>query len=409
MIRLQLLTKYPKLEVRSVDGFQGREKEAVILSLVRSNPNGEVGFLAESRRLNVAVTRGRRHVAVICDSETVSHDKFLKEFVEYLQEKADVRSAMLYERRDLERPEGLELTVKDEVKSKGQKVKGEAKKKKTASQKEEKKEIVKPKPEVKKDDEIVMKESEEERTQAKRDHFEDIIETFIHSDKVEYSFSPKLNSHDRLLVHEIAEELGLIHESTGEAKKRHIILKKKVAKLVPKSETEATKSDSLTVTCSTCLATVPKSNIELHKLRCRPTPSAPEKPKSSKGKKKSSKSCKNVDEEDLDKLLESFNKLDNVCNQEKCKEKISVLGVTCPHCRTRFCLSHGMPEVHGCGDAAKREARRQIGRDGKLFPGSGRPDFKPDAVKKKQLQKKLDKKIGEMEEERRAKKKETKK
>lgn len=99
-----LKEKYPGIELGSVDGFQGREKEAVIVSLVRSNPDGEVGFLGEKRRLNgespqtgrpqekeeeeeetassvtntnppgclsVAMTRPKRSLVVIGDSETV--------------------------------------------------------------------------------------------------------------------------------------------------------------------------------------------------------------------------------------------------------------------------------------------------------------------------------------------------
>ncbi|KAJ9662828.1 hypothetical protein H2201_005909, partial [Coniosporium apollinis] len=67
----QLLKEaFPGIELGSVDGFQGREKEAVIVSLVRSNPEHEVGFLGEKRRLNVAMTRPKRHLCVIGDSET---------------------------------------------------------------------------------------------------------------------------------------------------------------------------------------------------------------------------------------------------------------------------------------------------------------------------------------------------
>ena len=67
-----------------MDGFQGREMEAVVLSLVRSNAHGNVGFLAEARRLNVAVTRAKRHVALICDAECVGRkNAFLRRLVEY--------------------------------------------------------------------------------------------------------------------------------------------------------------------------------------------------------------------------------------------------------------------------------------------------------------------------------------
>lgn len=69
----------------------------------------------------------------------------------------------------------------------------------------------------------------------------------------------------------------------------------------------------------------------------------------------------------------------------------------------RFCLEHGLPEAHGCGDAARRAARQQISRDGQLYSGSGRPDKKPDAVRKAQLQRKLDKKMSDLEDQRKSK------
>ena len=87
-----LKEKYPGLELGSVDGFQGREKEAVIVSLVRSNPEHEVGFLGEKRRLNVAMTRPKRHLCVIGDSETVGRgSKFLKAWMDFLEGNADLR------------------------------------------------------------------------------------------------------------------------------------------------------------------------------------------------------------------------------------------------------------------------------------------------------------------------------
>lgn len=81
------------LEIGSIDGLQGREKEAVVLSLVRSNERGENGFLRELRRLNVALTRARRHLCVIGDSATLAQDDGLASLVDCLQQQGEHRSA----------------------------------------------------------------------------------------------------------------------------------------------------------------------------------------------------------------------------------------------------------------------------------------------------------------------------
>jgi predicted DNA helicase len=73
------------IEIGSVDGFQGREKEAVVISLVRSNVKGEVGFLAETRRMNVALTRARRKLLVIGDSATITTDPFYARLIDYFE------------------------------------------------------------------------------------------------------------------------------------------------------------------------------------------------------------------------------------------------------------------------------------------------------------------------------------
>ncbi|THW42221.1 DNA helicase [Aureobasidium pullulans] len=87
-----LKERFIGIELGSIDGFQGREKEAVVVSLVRSNAEHEVGFLAEKRRLNVAMTRPKRHLCIVGDSETVGRgSKFLKSWMDFLEENADLR------------------------------------------------------------------------------------------------------------------------------------------------------------------------------------------------------------------------------------------------------------------------------------------------------------------------------
>ncbi|XP_049363647.1 uncharacterized protein LOC125828374 isoform X2 [Solanum verrucosum] len=88
--------KLKEMEISTVDGFQGREKEAIIISMVRSNAKKEVGFLSDRRRMNVAVTRARRQCCLVCDTETVSGDKFLKGLIEYFEEHGEYMSASEY-------------------------------------------------------------------------------------------------------------------------------------------------------------------------------------------------------------------------------------------------------------------------------------------------------------------------
>ncbi len=90
LIKQLLLEKELKVEVNSVDGFQGREKEAIIVSFVRSNDEGEIGFLKDLRRLNVAITRPRRKLILIGNTKTLSSHPVYKHFVEYVRKVGEV-------------------------------------------------------------------------------------------------------------------------------------------------------------------------------------------------------------------------------------------------------------------------------------------------------------------------------
>ncbi|KAG9132267.1 hypothetical protein Leryth_026296 [Lithospermum erythrorhizon] len=81
------------VEVATIDSFQGREADAVIISMVRSNNLGAVGFLGDSRRMNVAITRARKHVAIVCDSSTICHNTFLARLLRHIRYVGRVKHA----------------------------------------------------------------------------------------------------------------------------------------------------------------------------------------------------------------------------------------------------------------------------------------------------------------------------
>lgn len=76
----------PKLiKVSTIDSFQGQEMPVIVVSLVRSNEEGNIGFLKDYRRMNVALTRAQEQLIVIGDSSTIGLDKFYDKFLKYLE------------------------------------------------------------------------------------------------------------------------------------------------------------------------------------------------------------------------------------------------------------------------------------------------------------------------------------
>ena len=74
------------ISVNTVDGFQGQERDIVLISLVRANDEGQIGFLRDLRRMNVAMTRARMKLIILGDSTTMGKNKFYKKLFEYIQQ-----------------------------------------------------------------------------------------------------------------------------------------------------------------------------------------------------------------------------------------------------------------------------------------------------------------------------------
>jgi superfamily I DNA and/or RNA helicase len=94
--QVELLKKAAELahlDINTVDSFQGQERDIIYVSLVRSNPDGEIGFLKDYRRMNVAMTRARKKLVVIGDSATIGNDPFFSAFVQFCEERGFYRSA----------------------------------------------------------------------------------------------------------------------------------------------------------------------------------------------------------------------------------------------------------------------------------------------------------------------------
>ncbi|NWH91040.1 SMBP2 protein, partial [Aegithalos caudatus] len=435
MLRQHLCHSHPELEIKSVDGFQGREKEAVILSFVRSNRKGEVGFLAEERRINVAVTRARRQVAVVCDSHTVGSRPFLRRLLEHLSQHGLVRSAFEYlddlvpqnypgegcsQRQQGPKPPGPKARPAPAGKPKA------AAAARTGSQK-------------------AGARSSPSATGAGRDgpgskeggdRFRAMLVAFLEGSETQLDFPASLNSHERMLVHVLAEELGLQHLSSGEGRDRFISVRKRLprqpplpSKPLPKPLPEPLPEPQQPSGNTPDPAEPGQSNegpgkVDLKSLhlervqreKARQEEAARKVQEPSRGSRKKDKSeakgkpaVENASEEDFDALISAAIEADRTCGFPRCKASVTTLGQLCHHCQRLFCLSHHIPEVHGCGEKAKAHARQRISREGLLYPGSGSKDKALDPAKRAHLQRRLDKKLSELTSQRKGKKKDKEK
>ncbi|CAL8261735.1 unnamed protein product [Merluccius merluccius] len=462
LLRQRLSVRYPALEIKSVDGFQGREKEAVVLTLVRSNRKGEVGFLSEDRRINVAVTRARRHLAVVCDSQTVQNHAFLKSLVSHMTEHGEVRTAFEYLQdivpqnytrnhndNKTKAPAGGSSSTKQKVKNQAaDKATHKAQKQPAGGKVSEDPANRHTKPTKPR----TLTPEEELQAKTRYAEIREQVENYLRdASQEELQFPPTLNSHDRLLVHQISEELGLGHESKGEGKDRCITVSRPpppkpspTARVVPSeltqpesepaqeermvSEPPAASSSQPPIADLKSLhlermkreqqrreenaqqkrqvqATIGQlhtSKKEIFQLTCStPFP----------GKNRTKAGACDIAaaasaEDDFDTLITAVMKAESVCSFVKCKASVLTLGQLCPFCNRQYCLGHHVPEVHGCGDKAKAHARMRISKEGVLYSGSGKKDNSMDPNKKAYLQRKLDSKLKDMESKRKLKSKE---
>lgn len=443
LLRQKLSARHPELEIKSVDGFQGREKEAVVLSLVRSNRKGEVGFLAEDRRINVAVTRARRQIAVVCDTQTVQNHAFLKSLVNHMTEFGEVRTAFEYiqdivpqnyirDHKDTKPSTSASSSMSAKQKVKDQrpsKAKPGQKKSTSCSIKEDDKK------QDKHTNSCTSALTEEEQKKNRYTEIRQQVESFLKDlNQSELKFPSSFNSHDRLLVHQIAEEMSLVHESKGEGKDRCITVSRPAEELTQakEEEEEAVQEEETTPNPPKdplCQPPLDLKSLHLERMKREqqkreenaqqkkqqnnipPAQAQSSKKAKSKGKNRTKAGACDIaaaaaPDDDFDTLINAVVKAESVCSFVKCKASVLTLGQLCLFCNRQYCLSHHIPEVHGCGDKAKSHARMRISKEGVLYAGSGKKDKSMDPNKKAYLQRKLDSKLKDMASQRKVKNKE---
>ena len=409
LLRDALLPLYPALEVGTIDSMQGRENDAVLISMVRSNEAHVVGFLSESRRMNVAVTRARCHVCLVGDSETLSHDAFLKRLVDYIadHDSAEYISAMEYQDGGIvEKTPAVHSAAPPSKPPATSPAPTPTAAAPTAT----------PARSVVRDptaDVIAPTAAAPVAGSFDRARIAGLCNELLSGQRSAFIFPASLSVDDRRTVHEVAEEVGkgaLSHLSEGQKHRRVITLRRQPLPLSvptvsapppavppakkPNSSREeqrmaalarmeaAAKSQQNSAPPATAESLGSFAHLHIadevdgdedeerklpdtadvgndHSVRA--LPPAPSSKKKSKGKSArgaapAPPAAAAEDDEGLDGFLDSLSKGVSVCASPACSRSVMVNGACCGYCRLRFCLAHANGILHGCAADAKEAA-----------------------------------------------------
>jgi len=386
--QVELLKNYiQNVEISTVDGFQGREKDVVIMSLVRSNDKKDVGFLKDFRRMNVAITRARKLVCLVGDSDTVGNPKspeFLQRMCQYFNAHAELRNPNLFN-IGATNP----IISEDFEEEKIPKKKSDKKPKKNVKSQAQQ-----------------FKEWHEAKIQSKNDLNQVLeeIKVFKQKKNDEEYMARDLNGFERKQVHDLCEKLKLFHYSRGSGKIKSILIMKNE---IPDEEheferfedeelEEGSEEEKDEKQNNTNKEEDKKQEEKIVDIKI----IAKEKPQKNK-LLKAVPEGENIDEmEFLDQLINQ----NKYCNYKGCNKPIVNLMQTCKFCRGVFCFSHGVAEVHGCGDAAHQSAREGL-KD--TIP---KPHYSSSShLQKEELKRRLNDKITKLHEKQKPKNKKKKK
>lgn len=353
--------------VSTVDGFQGKEKEVIIISTVRSNKAAEIGFLSDIRRMNVAITRAKKMLILIGDENTIQKNEFLGFIL------AQIKSnGATIKIDDIENESVGNMTFKKEefymsgvFQAVCPKTEGIISVKK--NQEPEKKKI-KSKNSNK---DIKKNENTEVLTECVDDglneYWKEFLDQFLFSNKAQTTIFRKIENNEFEKLKVLCDQQNLI---LSKSKKQTII-----SKLESNENIDSTKNEQIENILENKINFSTNKNNEIEKTKkiddfieekvhenVSSSNLLPNKRK--KSKKVKMEEAEVQDESEIaDQFFKEYTLKREIChfvpqNSEIiCGKNIKILFNECRFCFKFFCVQHSLAETHGCGDSAREEAR----------------------------------------------------